>query len=279
MNSVAPVDPPSLPPSVNASNGVSCNQAVGEISDSEKKRLAHNERVKLWLRKRREDPAFRAAELAKTAAWAKRNPDKVQRIGRLHKQKKRVDPAFRAKEAEAMQRWRAKNKSKLAAYHKAKRATLSAADKQKINVRHKEWKIRSGYKEPSRSEYKAQYNKRWRAQNPHKRKQQCARHYARHKDKAYATSALRRAKLRGAAPADRVEETRRFIQKLRGLKSFVCYLCLKRFSRKHLNIDHIKSLASGGLHVPENLAAACERCNKSKNDRPVNAVAPQLILL
>jgi 5-methylcytosine-specific restriction endonuclease McrA len=38
-----------------------------------------------------------------------------------------------------------------------------------------------------------------------------------------------------------------------------------------LHLDHVDPLARGGLHVPQNLVPACERCNLSKGAKPVEA--------
>lgn len=36
-----------------------------------------------------------------------------------------------------------------------------------------------------------------------------------------------------------------------------------------LTMDHIEPLSRGGAHDPANIVAACDRCNKSKNDLPL----------
>ena len=36
-----------------------------------------------------------------------------------------------------------------------------------------------------------------------------------------------------------------------------------------LHLDHVEPLARGGLHTPDNLVPACQRCNLSKNAKPV----------
>jgi 5-methylcytosine-specific restriction endonuclease McrA len=38
-----------------------------------------------------------------------------------------------------------------------------------------------------------------------------------------------------------------------------------------LHLDHVEPLARGGLHTPDNLVPACQRCNLSKNAKPVEA--------
>jgi len=38
-----------------------------------------------------------------------------------------------------------------------------------------------------------------------------------------------------------------------------------------LHLDHVEPLARGGLHTPDNLVPACQRCNLSKQAKPVEA--------
>jgi 5-methylcytosine-specific restriction endonuclease McrA len=38
-----------------------------------------------------------------------------------------------------------------------------------------------------------------------------------------------------------------------------------------LHLDHVDPLTRGGLHTPSNLAPACQRCNRSKSSKPVEA--------
>lgn len=38
-----------------------------------------------------------------------------------------------------------------------------------------------------------------------------------------------------------------------------------------LHLDHVEPLARGGLHTPDNLVPACQRCNLSKLAKPVEA--------
>lgn len=43
-----------------------------------------------------------------------------------------------------------------------------------------------------------------------------------------------------------------------------CKLCL---SSEYLEIDHIKPLSKGGLHLIENLQILCRKCNRSKGNK------------
>lgn len=47
----------------------------------------------------------------------------------------------------------------------------------------------------------------------------------------------------------------------------LCAYC--GYQRNSLEMDHIDPLSLGGAHDPENVAPACMRCNRTKNDRPL----------
>lgn len=46
-------------------------------------------------------------------------------------------------------------------------------------------------------------------------------------------------------------------------------LCAYCSLRKSLEFDHIQPLSRGGAHDPENIAAACVSCNRSKQNTPL----------
>lgn len=49
----------------------------------------------------------------------------------------------------------------------------------------------------------------------------------------------------------------------------LCYLCALPLALADVQIEHVIPIARGGLHVDENLAAACKDCNTRKSDRIV----------
>ena len=56
-----------------------------------------------------------------------------------------------------------------------------------------------------------------------------------------------------------------------------CQYCGETRAAKDLTLDHILPRAQGGLSVPENLVAACEKCNGRKGNRtPEQARMPLL---
>ncbi|WP_420705683.1 HNH endonuclease [Streptomyces sp. NRRL F-5630] len=56
------------------------------------------------------------------------------------------------------------------------------------------------------------------------------------------------------------------------LEWWSCVYCDRSFGQRvALEIDHIRPLASGGLHEWSNLAPSCARCNRAKADTDVAA--------
>lgn len=56
---------------------------------------------------------------------------------------------------------------------------------------------------------------------------------------------------------------------------YTCQYCDHRFAPHDLTLDHIQPRSRGGRSTPENLAAACKRCNNRKGDRtPAEARMP-----
>jgi 5-methylcytosine-specific restriction endonuclease McrA len=46
-----------------------------------------------------------------------------------------------------------------------------------------------------------------------------------------------------------------------------CYICGDELTVHGMHIEHVIPIARGGLHVDENLAAACGSCNSQKSDK------------
>lgn len=59
------------------------------------------------------------------------------------------------------------------------------------------------------------------------------------------------------------KQWRRLRQLILERDHFICYMC----GKKATEVDHIKPGAAGGTNDPNNLAAACGRCNNSKHAR------------
>ena len=132
----------------------------------------------------------------------------------------------------------------------------------KENLRKKACLYRKNNQEKLQHYYKANQKKiqdraiNWARANPEKRRAI-----------AFQGTQIRRARKLNAIDPNR-PVTPAIIARRRLLFGNACVYC---GSRKSPHIDHVEALARKGLHVPENLAPACVRCNCSKNDRPVEA--------
>jgi 5-methylcytosine-specific restriction endonuclease McrA len=101
------------------------------------------------------------------------------------------------------------------------------------------------------------YSEQWRAANP-ERAQASARAAKRKR------SAAKRRTSGALAPRVTPSNTaERFL-----LFNNLCAYC---GSDGPFHLDHVDPLARGGLHTPDNLAPACQRCNLSKSSKPVEA--------
>jgi 5-methylcytosine-specific restriction endonuclease McrA len=132
-----------------------------------------------------------------------------------------------------------------------------------------EWrrKNQDRHRETSRKWYRENSNKRllkireWQNQNLEK-KRLIDRKWARNNPSALLEkNHRRRARINGNTTSNCRDKE----QKLR-LASF-CYWCGGLLTRKTFSIDHIVPIARGGQHRPENLVAACRRCNFSKGKK------------
>lgn len=49
-----------------------------------------------------------------------------------------------------------------------------------------------------------------------------------------------------------------------------CHWCCAQLTPETREIDHVIPISRGGRHIPDNLVAACQSCNRSKNDRLIS---------
>lgn len=120
-------------------------------------------------------------------------------------------------------------------------------------------------REAKKAERKA-YNAGWNRKNKHKHR---------------ATEGKREALKKKNGVGD-VRLIAKWIKSWTSLESVVCYWCLKSFTPKECESDHIIAIAKGGRHSIENLCISCEPCNMSKHDRSVvfwNRLIEQPVLL
>jgi len=57
----------------------------------------------------------------------------------------------------------------------------------------------------------------------------------------------------------------------------VCYLCLKKFEFKEMELDHVMPISRGGKHEKSNCKMACAKCNRSKGSRTLEEMIYPLV--
>ena len=133
---------------------------------------------------------------------------------------------------ERNKRWRAQNREKAA-----------ASDRAKVQANPETYRrIQKRYKDANREKRNA-YLRAWAKANPDKRRAKEERRRARHADA-----------LVPGVPVTAVAIAARFAM-FAG-----CWMC----GGPKTEVDHVKPLAAGGLHVPANIRPACKPCNSRK---------------
>jgi 5-methylcytosine-specific restriction endonuclease McrA len=84
-----------------------------------------------------------------------------------------------------------------------------------------------------------------------------------HRDVRRAIGANRRARKKENGGAFTPEE----LIAMRAAQAGICVYCLFQYDPDELTIDHIIPITHGGPHEATNICLACEKCNKSKNNR------------
>ena len=77
----------------------------------------------------------------------------------------------------------------------------------------------------------------------------------------------------------RLPHPRTHRQTLYGIQGGNCYGCMTHFEARHLEVDHIISLAKGGTDHLENLQMLCGSCNRIKGDRGMEYLNAKLQLI
>lgn len=122
----------------------------------------------------------------------------------------------------------------------AKNRKWAAANKAQVSENSRRWRTEN----PERArELKAQ----WRKANPEKDRAQSAKQYRRHPERYRARKALRRAREVNAAVPLTPE------QKAKIAGFYAQARAMGRLMGEPYHVDHIKPLAKGGLHHPDNL--------------------------
>jgi 5-methylcytosine-specific restriction endonuclease McrA len=108
----------------------------------------------------------------------------------------------------------------------------------------------------------------WCKKNPEKARANARRYSAtEHGLKIKLAARHRRlARLAGVFVAESVLVTPEWFQSVIGKQRGLCYYC---WEPRKLEIEHIVPISRGGLHIRENIVAACATCNRSKGAKLV----------
>lgn len=150
----------------------------------------------------------------------------------------------------------------------------------------REWSKRTGYYKTEKCRKQscvrqARYMKRhharileerkiWRCLNKNKERQHNRRsrpskkaYYQRNRIKWYGYWLKRKALMFGNSAVNCTEKIALIARER------FCRWCCIALTDGNRTIDHVVPLSRGGSHIPDNLVAACERCNKSRNNKLV----------
>ena len=179
----------------------------------------------------------------------------------VNEQKRKHAAANREANKERCRKWRNANKEHISVKNRQYRLanqqrlreylqSYQVANQQRLQERNRL------YREANRQTLRER-SQEWREANPDK-----ARSLARQSRR------IRRAREAGAIDPGAPHATAAATARRAWLFGNCCAYC---GSDGLLHLDHVEPLARGGLHTPDNLVPACQRCNLSKNAKPVEA--------
>lgn len=223
-----------------------------KLSDEEKHRRQLESARKTYRK-------HRAKQLAYSTAYNKANrvvinerrakwrvTHKASERARECVRRRNIPRSVKEKKAAYMVAWRAANKERIRSCQKSryvrKRAIMNAQQRAHRRARSEEWIIKN-----------RAYQREWSRQRRRA-----------HPDLFLEAKHRRRARKHSGPIVDCKEK----IAELLGAEA--CHWCLSPFSKgSKPTIDHVVALADGGSHTPDNLVAACRRCNFSKGSKRV----------
>lgn len=208
---------------------------------------------------RERDRARRAAnpELFRERARARRAANRE----RINEQKRKRAAANREANRESCRQWRENNKEHISEKNRLYRIANRQRLREYLRSYHATHRQESlertqQYREANRATLRER-SREWRQANPAK-----ARELARQ------SRGTRRAREAGAIDPCAPATTAAAMARRVWLFGNACAYC---GSNGPLHLDHVEPLARGGLHTPDNLVPACQRCNLSKLAKPVEA--------
>lgn len=160
-----------------------------------------------------------------------------------------------------MTAWRASHLAVHAAYQRAYRKRSPEVVKASLTAWHE--------KHP---EYERERARRRYADNPERQHAATKRWVVAHPDQnrlsVRAASQRRRARLLNA-PGRGITKS-----EVESILKAPCFYC----GGQSDSLDHVVPVSRGGRHEPENVVAACRRCNSSKHDRLLSEWKPRIAL-
>ena len=220
--------------------------------------------------------------------WRAQNRQRINAQELVRRQ--RLTPDQKARKAAYMLKWRAEHRGHIRAYANARHARLRDLHYRQQRAR---LKRASQAKRAKMREYQREWVRKWRAANPERNRQSkrtyrkqnrvrelvLRREWSRRPEnqtkikggyQRWAKSELGRSYFKERDHKRRARKrmvyTLPCLSKIRELRREVrCHYCGGPMNP--VTIDHVVSLFHGGSHTPDNLVAACHRCNSSKRER------------
>jgi hypothetical protein len=220
--------------------------------------------------------------------WRAQNSQRINAQDLIRRQ--RLSPDQKARKAAYMLKWRGEHRGHIRAYANARHARLRDRHYRQHRAR---LKRAPQAKRAKLREYKREWIRKWRASNPERNRESKRRYRTKHRARELALrrewsrrpenqtkiktgyhrwfkSELGRTYIKERYHKRRARKQMVYslpcLSKIRELRREVrCYWCGGPMNP--VSIDHVVALARGGSHTPDNLVAACLRCNSSKREK------------
>jgi len=253
-------------------------------------RAAHRESVRAQKRLYYQKHKARLTESRRgyKRLWRERNRQRLRAQEFVRRQELTADQ--QATKAAYMLKWRSEHRQHIRKYALARHARL-----RDLHYRQQRARLKRApeSKRAKMREYQREWMREWRAVNADRYRARRRRYRAKHRDKELvrrrALARLLENKLKAKEGYKRwaqselgrsyfKERDHRRRARMRFVKTSPCLLKIRELRKattchwsgvrlNAITIDHVIPIARGGSHTPDNLVAACLRCNSSKRER------------